>query len=102
MTAAAEIPADVMAAAREVVPGIPNDIWTAASTVATSLLGFGVNRSALLIARAILAERRRCVEAVKAEIIVEEGESYVGLDGFDVDYDRGVYAALRAIQGLQT
>lgn len=62
MTAAPEIPADVRAAAREVVPGIPTDIWSAASGVATSTLGFGVNRAALLIARAILAERQRAAE----------------------------------------
>lgn len=85
------------------MPVVPDDIGRAAHDIAANM-GFWSSEKDIRRAlyRAIKAERRRCVEAVKAEIIVEEGESYVGLDGFDVDYDRGVYAALRAIQGLQT
>lgn len=88
MTAAPEIPADVTAAAREA-----RDFWLANPRTMNFEEAF---------AHAILAERQRCVEAVRAELVVDEGESYVGLDGFDVDYDRGVYAALAAIQGHNT
>lgn len=50
MTAAPEIPADVMAAAREVLEG-----WSNPGSAPVPL--------EVAIARAILAERQRCVEA---------------------------------------
>lgn len=84
MTAAPEIPADVMAVAERE--------WRAAS-------GELINgmRGEIVVARAILAERQRCVEAVKAERIMDAYENTADADPTDIAYDMAIDHAVDAI-----
>ena len=88
MTAASEIPADVMAAARAAVREWfrnPSRI-----TFETAIAG------------AILAERLRCVEAVTGTRIVDVSDDMFGADPSEIASVVATDRALAAIQGPTT
>lgn len=89
MTSAPEIPADVMAAAREAIAN-----WSNPGDVPYPLED--------AVARAILAERLRSVEAVNAERIFSDNCLPLDADPTDISYDLAICHALSAIQGPTT
>lgn len=93
MTAAPEIPADVMAAAE----------WAARSSVERPYNKGTVSRASSVIARAILAERQRCVEAVRSQVpewVTKETGDY--WDGYRDAITDTISDLCAAIQGPTT
>lgn len=87
MATAPEIPADVMAAARVAIRNWSNP-------------GDRTYPLEDAVARAILAERRRCMDAVNAEHIMDADENLSDADPTDIAYDTAIDHAIDAIKRL--
>lgn len=81
------------------MPLVPDDVATRAHLL-TDHLGFWSSEKDIrrAVYRAIMGERRRCVEAVNAERIMDVGENPADADPTDISYDMAIDHAIDAIK----
>lgn len=85
------------------MPLVPDDVATRAHLL-TDHLGWWSSQKDIrrAVYRAIMGERRRCVEAVNAERIMDADENLSDADLTDIAYDMAIDHAIDAIQGHNT
>lgn len=92
-------PDDIMRAAREaVITAAPQMDRASAERIRAGAMDN--SHATTIIARAILAERQRCVDVVNAERVMDADENPSDADPTDIAYDMAIDHAIDAIKRL--